>query len=351
MRIEDIDKNLKVDKEIDKSGLKFYSFEDSPFKLYGGLKREEGGKLCRLPRSIAESTSQGVLMLSSNTAGGRVKFRTDSKRVAIIAKYATVCRMPHFPITGSVGLDLYEGRCFLGGFVPPFDMPSGAYESVIAIQGEKRERELTINLPTYSDLTALYIGLDEDASLSAPAAYKFEKPIVYYGSSITQGGCASRPGSTYEAHLSRWLDCDHINLGFSGNAKGEKSVADFIASLDMSAFVLDYDHNAPDIAHLEATHLPFYRTVREKHPTLPIVVMTKPDGILTEERKKRREIIKKTYDTARAEGDENIHFLDPTEHFPFEGDEGSVEGCHPTDLGFYFMAKALYPILKEILEK
>ncbi len=351
MRLEEIDKNLKVDKEIDKTGFKFYCFEDKPFRLFGGMKREEDGSLYRFPKKLAELTSPGVLTLSANTAGGRVRFRSNSGKIAVIAKYGrSVSRMPHFPITGSVGLDLYEGKTFLGGFVPPFELPNRAYESQVVINGERRERELTINLPLYSDLTELYIGLDEDATLSEPSPYKYEKPIVYYGSSITQGGCASRPGNTYEAHLSRWLDSDHINLGFSGSAKGETAVAEYIASLDMSAFVLDYDHNAPDPAHLETTHMPFYEIVRRAHPTLPIIMMTRPAGTLGEDRRIRRKIIENTYERAKRNGDGNVYFLDPTESMPFDGDEGTVEGCHPTDLGFYFMAKSLYPILKSILK-
>ncbi len=350
MKIEDIDKNLKVDKEIDKTGLMFYNALKAPFRFYGGIKRECDGTLYRLPKEIAENTSKGVLMLSTNTAGGRVRFKTNSKRVAVIAKYGnTVGRMSHFPITGSVGLDIYEGETFLGGFVPPFDLPNKAYESVVNLSEEQNERTLTLNLPTYSDLRELYIGLDEGSSLSEAEDYRVEKPVVYYGSSITQGGCASRPGNTYEAHISRWLDCDYINLGFSGSARGEQTVADYISRLDMSAFVLDYDHNAPDAAHLEATHYPFYLTVRKQNPTLPIIMMTKPDGTLTKDRKIRREIIKKSYDKAVLSGDENVYFLDPTEHMPFMGDEGTVEGCHPNDLGFYFMAKALYSILENII--
>ena len=119
----------------------------------------------------------------------------------------------------------------------------------------------------------------------------------------------------------------------------------------MSIFVCDYDHNAPSSAHLEATHLPLYRKVRAKNPDLPIVFMTRPNSALSQVRLNRRAVIKKTYDTAVSEGDKNVYFLDPTEHTPFIADEGTVEGCHPTDLGFYFMAQSLMPILKEILEK
>lgn len=351
MDIGQIDKNLAVDLTIDKSGLKFYSFEDGPFRIYGNIKRGEGGLLYRLPREVAAATSPGVLALSTNTAGGRVRFITNSTRVAIIAKYDSVSIMPHFPITGSVGLDVYADGVFMGGYVPPVKMPNKAYESVHGVGDGIKEQTITINLPLYSNLTELYIGIDEGAALSAPAPYKHEKPIVYYGSSITQGGCASRPGNCYQAHLERLLDSDYINLGFSGNAKGEEAIVNYIASLDMSIFVCDYDHNAPTLEHLEATHMPLYRKVRVAHPDLPIVFMTRPNGTLTQNRLDRRAIIKKTYDTAVSEGDKNVYFLDPTEHTPFMADDGTVEGCHPTDLGFYFMANALLPILKKIIEK
>ena len=351
MRIDEIDKNLKVDSEIDKTGLIFRYFEEEPFKIYGDLRRGEGGLLYRLPREVAEATSPGVLSLSSNTAGGRVRFRTNSKRVAIIAKYYSINVMPHFPITGSVGLDVYADGVFIGGYVPPVNMPNKAYESVRAVGDGTKDQDITINLPLYSNLTELYIGIDEGATLLPPTPYKHEKPIVYYGSSITQGGCASRPGTCYQGHLERALDSDYINLGFSGGAKGEVAIVDYIASLDMSIFVCDYDHNAPSSAHLEATHLPLYRKVRAKNPDLPIVFMTRPNSALSQVRLNRRAVIKKTYDTAVSEGDKNVYFLDPTEHTPFIADEGTVEGCHPTDLGFYFMAQSLMPILKEILEK
>ena len=97
--------------------------------------------------------------------------------------------------------------------------------------------------------------------------------------------------------------------------------------------------------------MPLYRKVRAAQPDLPIIFMTRPNSTLTQTRLDRRAIIKKTYDTAVNEGDKNVYFLDPTEHTPFMADEGTVEGCHPTDLGFWFMAQGLLPILREITEK
>ena len=158
MRIDEIDKNLKVDSEINKSGLVFHYFEEEPFKIYGDLARGEDGLLYRLPREVAEATSPGVLSLSTNTAGGRVRFRTNSKRVAIIAKYHSINVMPHFPITGSVGLDVYANGVFMGGYVPPVNMPNKAYESLREVGDGTMEHDITINLPLYSNLTELYIS-------------------------------------------------------------------------------------------------------------------------------------------------------------------------------------------------
>ena len=156
---------------------------------------------------------------------------------------------------------------------------------------------------------------------------------------------------TYQAILERSLDCNYINLGFSGNAKGEPAIVDYIASLDMSVFVCDYDHNAPTLEHLKATHEPLYRAVREKHPTLPIIFVTRPSVREEANRLKRLEIIKETYDKAVAEGDKNVYFLDASKFFGFDSNEHTVDGCHPTDLGFYLMAKGMEETIREALEK
>jgi hypothetical protein len=146
-------------------------------------------------------------------------------------------------------------------------------------------REITINFPLYSEVNELYIGLMRDSLVLESAPYRIEKPIVYYGSSITQGGCASRPGNAYEALVTQALGINHINLGFSGNAKGEKEISEYICSLDMSAFVYDYDHNAPDIEHLKNTHERMFKEIRASHKDVPIIIMTRPKYTLTSEEK------------------------------------------------------------------
>jgi len=349
MDISAVDKNFKVDTEIDKTGLKFYSVDEKPFRLYGVFR--EGDKYARLPSEVADTVSSGVKSLNYHTAGGRVRCGTNSKRIALIAKFHEASQSVHMPFSNKAGVDIYVDNRFSGTFLPPVSLPNRAYES---LRGFKEgEKTVTLNFPLYGALSELYVGIDEGASLSEAPDYKYECPVVYYGSSITQGGCASRPGMSYQAMLSRWLDCNHINLGFSGNAKGEPTMAEYMASLDMSVFVCDYDHNAPSVEHLAATHEPLYRAIRAKHPETPIIFITRPQAVGCDEpnRTGRLNVIKATYDKAVSEGDKNVWFLDASTFFPFDHDDHTVDGCHPTDLGFYLMAKGIEPALREALSK
>lgn len=349
MKIKVIPDDFKVDldRPVNREGLIYYDIDSKPFKLHGVWKM--AGCYSRVPADIAEKTSSGVMVRGKNPAGGRLRFKTDSKRVAIIAKYENISKAGYMAVSASRGFDLYEGKYFLGTFIPPMNMPNMAYESMLTLD-DARMRELTLNFPIYSDVSELYVGIDEGASLEAADDYTYKTPVVFYGSSITQGGCASRPGSIYPAHLSRWLDCDFISFGFSGSCKAELPIIDYINTFDMSVLVCDYDYNAPDPEYLEATHLRLYRRVREGKPNLPIIFISMPTAKRTDDVKRRFEIIKNTYDTAKSEGDNNVYLLNGGDFFPFESNEFTVDDCHPTDMGFYFMAKGIYPTLKELVE-
>ena len=184
--------------------------------------------------------------------------------------------------------------------------------------------------------------------LKEAPGYLNEKPVVTYGSSITQGGCASRPGMSYQAILSRKLNCDYVNLGFSGSAKGEDEMIDYISNLDMSLFILDYDYNAPSCEHLKNTHEKLFKAVRKNHPDLPVIMMCRPKHILTGEECERRETIETTYKNALEKGDNNVYFIDGAELTSLCGNEGTVDSCHPTDFGFNSMAEAVYNVMKDI---
>lgn len=350
MRLEDIDPNFKVDTSIEREGIKFYNAEAEPFRIHGVFR--EGDRFVRLPRAVADSVSPGVSNLATRLAGGRVRFITDSPYVAINAELCDKYRADHFTMCASIGLDLYiEGNgqpvYYVGTFRPPVNVEN-SYQSVKDLPSG--EWEVTINLPLYGGLRALYIGLDENATLKPPREYTYAKPVLFYGSSITQGGCASRAGMSYEGILSRRLDFDFINLGFSGSAKGEPEIIEYLASLDPSVFVLDYDYNAPTADHLEATHEPLFKRFRAAHPTTPVIMISKPlpEIYFTEGDYRRREIIRTTYENAVAAGDKNVYFIDGATLITTES---MVDRTHPTDLGFTLMADGIEPVLSEALEK
>lgn len=344
-----IDSNFKVNTNLDERDIKFYDVSQPPFKIYGVYYDSE--KYRRIPEYVAKSVNDGVYALHANTAGGRVRFKTDSPYVAINAKMPNIGKMSHFALTGSAGFDLYIGKepeKYIASFIPPFEIQEG-YESIVYFDSSEM-REITINFPLYSEVAELYIGVSDNATLCTPEPYKLEKPIIYYGSSITQGGCASRPGNTYESIISRRLNADYVNLGFSGSARAEAEIAEYISQLDMSVFVYDYDHNAPTSEHLSRTHENMFKRIRKSNPDLPIILLSRPKICLTKEEMTRLEIIKTTYKNAVESGDRNVYLIDGRTLMEMAGDEGTVDNCHPNDLGFMSMAKALGDVLEKVLQ-
>ena len=255
------------------------------------------------------------------------------------------------PLSGSAGLDIFadcgDGLKYAATKQPAF----GRTRLEAEVPLPKGEKNVTIYLPLYNGVKSLKIGTEKGASLGAPPPYTHEKPVVFYGSSITQGGCASRTSNSYCALLARRLDSDFINLGFSGSAKGEAYMADYIAGLAMSCFVYDYDHNAPDAAWLKKTHRPFLEAILEKQPELPVILLSKPDTNFGPADLERRDIILDTYRWMKENG-LRADFIDGGDLFGAAGrDCCTVDGCHPNDLGFYRMAEAVYPALSRILNK
>ena len=347
MRIEEADGNFAVKVPDGKTAVFFDVFRP-PFTIHGLMHDKNG--FYRIPFDVASEVNDGVRGLNLHTAGGRVRFCTDANSIVLRAKMRAVSKMPHFALTGSAGFDLYSDGVYKGTFVPPMDIKD-SYCSELYL-GEGGMREITVHFPLYSGVKKLELGFPSGSRIGKAPSYAIPLPVVYYGSSITQGGCASRPGNAYQNIISRLLSCDHINLGFSGSARGETIMAEYISGLEMYAFVLDYDHNAPTPEHLEATHCAFFSTIRAKNPTLPVIMLSRPQPNPNKEEILRRNIVKLTYETAVQNGDKNIYFVDGTEILKiFGGDSGTVDGCHPNDLGFYCMAKALEPVLKSVLKK
>lgn len=344
-KLENIDKNMVVQAKVEEEGVAWYDPQKPPFSIHGLMYLD--GMYRRMPDEVAATVSPGVRKLSGRTTGGRVRFRTDSPFVAIRAKMDLIqITSPNSSRSGVQGFDLYMGQRHIKAFGPPADMVDG-YESSIDLP-EKGMQEITVFFPLYAGVYTLEIGLQEGCVLEAAEPYPNKKPIVFYGSSITHGSAASRAGNCYTNMVCRELGRDIWNLGFSGNAKGEVAIAQYIAGLEMECFVYDYDHNAPNVEHLENTHERMFRMVRAANPDIPILMMCRPRFAVSEDTRRRMEVIRRTYENAKAAGDENVYLLTGPELMAIAGYDGMVDGTHPNDLGFFSMAQAVLKVLKPL---
>lgn len=350
--IADIDKNLKIETEIPEKDIVFYDIKNAPFAIYGIYYDVTEKRYMRMPREVAASVNDGVNFLCSNTAGGRVRFKTDSPYVAISVRVPNATKFSHMTVCGTSGFDMYlkENGSYIYNktFIPPFNI-EGGYEGIQYFSDDGL-KDITLNFPLYNDVSEVYIGIKEGFSVLPGDEYTDKRRVVYYGSSITQGGCASRPGNAYQAMLSREFDSDFLNLGFSGSARGEKEIADYIANLRMDVFVYDYDHNAPSEEHLKKTHLPMLEIIRKKNPDIPVVLMTMPFSSDEAAMNRRKKIILDTYNTLVSRGDKNIYYIDcDAAARALAGDAGSVDNCHPNDIGFLAMANACSEVFKKFM--
>ena len=361
MSIEKIDKNFEV-KRVKAENFDWFDHTNPNACLHGVFYDANDGEFKRLPKDVAKATSEGVFWLHNNTAGGRLKFRTASNVFAIKGEEKFIGVMPHMPLYGQAGFSVYVDGIYAGSVSPLYIDVEQRKDDIIYFDGmvdlSKQAfnrtiiHDVEIYFPLYYNVQKLFVGVEKGCEVLKPKEYAVTLPVLFYGSSITQGGCASHPGNDYPSILSRKLDFDFINLGFSGNGKAEDSIVEYIVGLDCSVYVMDYDHNAPSLEYLERTHYPMYEKIRKAHPNAPIIFMSKPDCDYRYESELFREKIKQSYKKARKSGDKNVYFVSGTRLFGKDcRDACAVDNCHPNDLGFYRMAKTLEPLMKKLLRK
>ena len=345
MDIAKIDKNFKAQTVVMENGKATYSIPSKNFALYGVAYDEKENRFVRMPLDVAATVNEGVGYLAKHTAGGRICFSTDSKSLEITVTYDCLEKMIHMPLSGSAGFSLFEkkeqGERYIAYLAPAPHQGEG-YTAAAKLAGEGM-RDYVLYFPLYNGVTSLSITLDATAKVEKKEPYRDVLPIVYYGSSITQGGCASRPDNAYQALISKKNNIDFINLGFSGNAKAEKTMVEYLTQIPCSLFVCDYDHNAPNADYLESTHYALYQQYRKACPDTPILFLTKPDTRGDSEGDRRIKIIRNTYAKAKKAGDNKVYFLSGKS---FYGNQDrwnfAVDGCHPTDYGFALMAKKIH---------
>ncbi|MEO6966748.1 MAG: SGNH/GDSL hydrolase family protein, partial [Acidobacteriaceae bacterium] len=316
---------------------------------------ENGGELSRLPVKLKDSYREPVWELAQSPSGGRIRFRTNSTNLAIRLEYPKAPDMTNMHAFGQTGVDLYVNGAYWDTAIAGRDSKPGLVQEHSFYKDRPRAyREITIYLPLYMPVKVLGIGIDTDAEIQAPKPFALNKPIVFYGTSITQGGCASRSGMSYQAILGRMLNVDFVNLGFSGNGKGEPALARAVASIDAAYFVLDFAQNNPTVESLAEVYQPFIDTIRSKHPETPILVITpiysaheaqsadsKLDGM--------RVLIRRVAAQRIAAGDKNIQIVEGTDLIGPSRADGLVDGTHPNDLGFEWMAEGLAARISMVL--
>ncbi len=330
------------------------------FRLAGFAWYAQDKVFRRLPIAPSHPLPGGIDQLANCTAGGQVAFRSNSRRLVVRAELAGPADMNHMPATGQCGFDLYLGAPFAQRFqmVTKYDHRQTTYDAVLFEHPARTMRSFTLNFPLYQGVKKLQIGLEPGARLASPLPWSRHGRIVMYGTSIVQGGCASRPGMAHTNLLSRALNVEVINLGFSGSALAEPEVIQAFAAVpDPLLFVLDYEANT-DSQAMKTTLPEAIRILRRHHETIPILVISRnayaqdlTHGNMRQERDRCRAIQANTVKAFRKQGDRRIFFLDGSTMLGSDFDECTVDGVHPTDLGFLRMARRMETVIRKILRR
>jgi lysophospholipase L1-like esterase len=355
---EKLDPNMTL-KKADADGIIWLDPREGPFKLYGFEWIVEDNVYRRLPVHPDWEIREAVDQLANHTAGGQIRFRSDSKKILIRVELREKSGMNHMPATGQSGFDLYIKDGAVQRYVKTTRFPADtiSYQVELLNTDDKQMRDLTLNFPLYNGVNSVLIGIKAQSRVRAPRPFSRKGKVVIYGTSITQGGCVARPGMAYSNILSRKLDVQFVNLGFSGNGRGEPALAHLINQISGTSFIiLDYEANAGET--IFNTLGPFVSILREKHPDTPILIMSKiryanarAGSQAYKAMMERRDFQKNLVDESRSAGDENIYFLDGSTVLGDDYDECTVDGSHPTDLGSARIADALLSVLEDILAR
>lgn len=339
------------------AGAQIVYHDASAFPLLGKATEATATRYERLPDSLQHISRKPLWDLGRNSAGLAVRFRSNSTCIAALWEVRDNRSMNHMTPTGIKGLDLYclqDGEWIFAGS----GRPQGKVNKATIVKNMlPQEREYLLYLSLYDGVTSLAIGVDSLSEILQPAVDlpRREKPIVFYGTSILQGGCASRPGMAHTNILERRLNRECINLGFSGNALLDLEIAHLMASVDASMFVLDFVPNAT-VEQMRERADEFYTIIRRKHPDTPILFIEDPifthspfDTRIAKEVKDKNETLNAIFQSLKQRGEKNIYFLSSRDIIGHDG-EATVDGIHFTDLGFMRYAEVLYPILKKQIE-
>ena len=332
--------------------VKWISFPNESLVVSGlPWLKENLPRLWRLPASSADVLPAAVRGLMRYPDGGRIRFASNTSHLRIRVTAPNVRQMWHMSSIGSSGCDVYV---------------NGAYWASAAVKQEgeqdlgffggahRKPKAICIYLPTFQEIRVVAIGVDPDAEAGSPVGFALPRPLVFYGSSIAQGACTSRPGMTYEAILARRMNLDFVNLGFSGAGKAEPEVVDLVNKLDACCFVFDlgksYRKQPPEV------YGKMLDTARAAHPGTPMICVTPIfstrefyDASYADLSQFVRRVMREAVKPRMEAGDRDLYLVEGLELLGSEDADAFQEGVHPTDLGFVRIADRLEPLLRRVL--
>ena len=353
--------------------MKWYNPQKDPFKISGFAFYEQDGLYRRMPLNPCAELPEAVYNLADETSGGQIRFHAKLKKMSISVSVASKklhfdgYTAPHLSGTTKRGFDLYAstgGDYEFIAVTSDFSETDLYHECTFFESESVIEADFLLNFPLYGAIDKVLIGFDDEAVIT-PTQKQFadDRKIVFYGGSIEQGACASRPGMNEANILSRWLNREVYNLGFNSSGKAEAEVAEVISAIDnVAALIISTEGNCPDEKWLDEKLREFIRIYRVKHPDTAIVLMpflvSAKERLIPESYKKRiakTKVQEKIVADLSGAGDQNIYLFmqEACVEKEYDGNsiwhENVVDGLHKTDLGYLATAKGLYKLLKTIL--
>lgn len=321
----------------------------------GWTKDERKRWFDRLPAKAEGKVTANVWNLSRDSSGMMVRFQTDA--TAIYARYKlskSAIGMPHMPATGVSGLDLYARDAKGQWKWVMVTKPAAQMVEAKVVEGlAPGSREFAGYLPLYNGIESLEIGVPKGAKFEGLAP-RAQKPIIFYGTSITHGACASRPGMVHTAILGRRLETPVINLGFSGNGKMDAAVGELLCAEDAAAYVIDCLPNM-NAAEVTAKCEPLVKQLRAAHADTPIILVEdrrNTNSWILPARDKHHtdnhEALAKAYAKLQADGVKKIFYIGG-DHLYGDDTEGATDASHASDLGFMRQADIFEPVLRTVL--
>jgi len=341
-------------KTFQEDSIRFHDAQE--FAVIGKYHDEKN--YIRFPEKYQSTLRESVWKLGQNSAGISVRFRTNARTIIVRCTVMNDVNLPHMPATGVKGVDLYAYAGQSWQYVKT-GFPRGKQnEYTLFSDGDGVAREYVLNLPLYDGVESLYIGVNEVAEIKHTRERFLldKKQVVYYGTSIAQGGCASRPGLAFTNILARKFDRSFINFGFSGNGTMETSVGAAMCEIDAALFVIDCNANTKEDLIYDRT-LELVRMLKKQRPETPVLLvggfmnesyfLNPASGVNGAVEKKQQEL-KRAFDALKKSGVRGLYYqngdaLIGNDH------EGTVDGIHPNDIGMMRIAEALTPAIKKIL--